>query len=246
VGTACRIVSVVGLCTLVQTGAVAAPACKGANKNDPGCPGAVVEAAPGTSVSSATVDWYNQKVVVRGTTLDTVVAFTLGGSGTLTTAGVTATAVDLPFDPTVAGEVTEAGNYALSVDGAVALSVYFKSQVVDPGATGCPCGTDWATELGGLWGTPTSDCLQITGGGSNDPADISGTVLTDPNDPAVYPHFPIGAAFYPGDPVNSVCRLVQVNGDATVSELVNFRINENQQAECATLLQANVCATTAP
>ena len=84
----------------------------------------------------------------------------------------------------------------------------------------------------------------MVGAGDNDAADIAGTVLTDPNDPSVYPHFPIGATFLPGDPVSSVCRLVQVNLDATTDDLVNLRINESQQADCAASLKVNVCATT--
>lgn len=235
------------LLTLVHVGATAAPSCKGPNKNDPECvtaeEPAAPAAAPGT-VDSATVDWFNQKLVLRGTGLDTVAAFTLGGSVALTTDNVTPSSLEIPFDADVAGEVTDSGNYALIADGAVALSLYFKSQVIDPGADpNCPCELAWSGAVPG-WSVPETECLEVVGGGDNDAADIAGTVLTDPNDPSVYPHFPIGAAFLPGDPVSSVCRLVQVNVDATTSDLVNLRINENQQADCAESLKLNVCATT--
>ena len=130
------------------------------------------------------------------------------------------------------------------VDGAVQLSVYVESQVIDPADILCPCETDWSTELGSLWGPPlNTECLEIVGLLTNDPADIAGTVLSDPPDGTSYP---IGASFYPGDPDNSTCRLVQVNGDASVVELVNRRINETQQYDCALLLQANICTPPPP
>jgi hypothetical protein len=228
----------------------AAPACKGPNKNDPGCPG--TETAPAAvaalEINSVTVDWFNQKLAVRGAGLDTVATFTLGGT-TLAIPSVTDMALDIPFDSTMAGVVTETGNYAFDADGTVALSVYFKSQVVDPAAGGCPCETvlpdNWINTIP-RWGNPDTDCLEIVGSGTNDVADIAGTVLSDPNDPLAYPQYAVGASFQPGDPENSVCQLVQVNADATTSELVNSRINETQQEACAGSLKTNVCATTAP
>ena len=246
-----RLAVIIAGLTAAPSVTLAAPACKGPNKNDAGCntdsgdSEPPVEAAS-SSVDSAVVDWLNEKVTLRGSALDTVVDFTLGGSTTLSISPISPSEVDIPFDSLVAGEVTIAGNYALKADGTDIVSIYFKSQVVDAAAVGCPCDGDWSTELSGLWGTPEAECLEIAGPGSNDIADIAGTVLTDPNDPSVYPQFPIGASFYPGDPVNSSCRLVQVNGDATTSELVKFRINEAQQADCAASLKVNVCATTIP
>ena len=82
--------------------------------------------------------------------------------------------------------------------------------------------------------------------GSNAPADFSGPALSDPTDPGVYPQFPIGASFYPGEPDDSVCRLVQVNADATAFDLVLERINETQQATCAAVLAAQICDTVTP
>jgi len=236
-----RLMTGTALLALIHGGAVAAPAGKGPNKNEPAA-ATITSSGP---VDSVTVDWLNQKLVVRGTGLDTVAAFTLGGSAPLATTDVTTSALDIPFDSTVAGVVTASGNYALAADGATVMSVYFKSDVVDPSAGGCPCSTVWAGTLP-RWGSPDTACLEIVGPGSNDVADIAGTVLSDPNDPSVYPQYPFGASFQPGDPVNSVCQLVQVNGDATTSELVNSRLNETQQADCATLVKANVCATTTP
>ena len=105
------------------------------------------------------------------------------------------------------------------------------------------CGfVDHCSQVPGLEGF----CYEIEGPGSNDSADISGTVLSVAGDPAVYPQYPIGASFYPGQPNDSYCALVQVNGDATTDELVNFPVNELQQADCATALKANVCGTVTP
>ena len=213
--------------------------CEGPNKNDPGCPGTEVLAVP--VVDSVTVDWFNEKFVVRGNGL-TAVSFLLGSNATpLGTANVTDTELDIPFNSDIADEVLTEGNYGLAVDGTVQLSVYIESQVVDPGASVCPCTSDWADELAGLWGPNNTDCLEVTGTGDNDIADISGTILSNSPDPTVYPYFPIGASFYPGDPDSSVCRLVQVNADASTVELVNMRINENQQEDCAAQLTLNVC-----
>jgi hypothetical protein len=76
---------------------------------------------------------------------------------------------------------------------------------------------------------------------TNDIADISGTVLPDPLVPETYPHYPIGASFYPGEPAESYCALVAVDNDLSITELVNLPINELQQANCANLIRDNVC-----
>jgi hypothetical protein len=230
----------------VQASVQAAPACKGPNKNDPGCneeipaePDPVVVVAV---VDSVTVDWLNEKLTVRGSGFAGSTNFLLGSSVTpLVTTLISDTEVDIDFSAVIAAEVMSQGNYNLVVDGAVQLSVYVESQVIDPADTLCPCETDlaWSTALGSLWGPPlNTECLEIVGLLTNDPADIAGTVLSDPPDGTSYP---IGASFYPGEPENSTCRLVQVNGDASLVELVNRRINENQQEDCALLLQANIC-----
>jgi len=229
-----------------------APACKGPNKNDPGCSSEEVAApAPAPDpvsviVENITVDWFNQKITLRGAGLTGATDFVLGGSAPLTPSSVTDTVVDINFDADIAGEVDRAGNYLFKVDGVNVLSLFFKSQVIDPAATGCSCDVPWANALVGYWGSLDTQCLEIPGPQTNDVADIAGTVLSVPNDPSVYPQYPIGAAFIPGDPVSSVCRVVQANGDASVDELVNLRINENQQAACAASLKANICASSAP
>ena len=232
---------------LFQGVASAAPACKGANKYDPGCPG--TEEPPAAAVAAAvvdsvTVDWFNQRLVVRGSGFTGATEFLLGGNPTpLAKENVTDPQVELPFNADLAAEVAGEGNYNLVVDGAVALSVYIEAQIIDPAAIGCPCGTDWATALAGLWGTPETACYEVAGPASNDIADISGTVLSNPLNEAVYPHYPIGASFYPGAPADSYCALVQIDGDATATELVRMPINELQQADCAAVLDAQVCAS---
>jgi hypothetical protein len=228
---------------VVHSSLMAAQPCKGPNRNDPGCPGAELEPPPPpVVVDSVTVDWLNEKLVVRGSGFTGSTSFLLGSNATpLATAGVTDTELDIPFSSVMASEVLSEGNYKLEIDGSMELSVYVESQIIDPGASGCPCQADWSAELGSLWGPENSECLEVVGLLTNDPADIAGTVLTDFTDASVYPHYPIGASFIPGDPDNSVCRLVQVNGDASVDELVNHRINETQQEDCALLLRANIC-----
>lgn len=236
-----------GLCVLLIMFAfqasAQAPPCKGQNKNDPGCDQEVAAAA--AVVDSVTVDWLNEALIVRGSGFTGLTSFLLGSSVTpLGTAVVTdPQLVEILFDAVMAAEVMSQGNYNLVVDGSVQLSVFVESQIIDPAAIGCTCETDsaWSTELGGLWGPLNTACLEIEGPLTNDIADIAGTVLTDFADSSVFPHYPIGASFYPGDPDSSVCRLVRLNGDASVDELVNRRINENQQEDCALLLKANIC-----
>jgi hypothetical protein len=47
--------------------------------------------------------------------------------------------------------------------------------------------------------------------------------------------------------VSSSCRLVQINeSDPFQQEVVNIRINADQQIACAAALQTSVCATTEP
>ena len=230
-----------------QTAALAAPPCKGPNKNDPGCEAAIEEPiADPVAVDSVTVDWLNEKLVVRGSGLTGASSFQLGSSVTpLVTANVTDTELDIPFSGDMATEVPSQGNYKLDVDGTIQLSIYIESQIIDPGAGGCPCLIEWTEAPETDWlGLRLTDCLEITGPGINDTADIAGTILSVPGDPLAYPQYPIGASFYPGDPDSSVCRLTMVDGDAV--DLVNYRINETQQAVCATELATNVCATVTP
>lgn len=215
--------------------------CQGPNKNDAGCNEPAPPPPSSGVVHSATVDWANQRVTVRGSDLDLVTDFVLGGSVPLTSSNVTPTELQLEFDTAMANAVMSQGNYLLSVDGTDVLSLFVKSQIISTSATGCPCETPWSVETAGLGQAP--ECIEILGPGNLDSADIAGTIYSDP-DPAVYPHYPIGAAFIPSDPDASVCRLVQVNGDGTTADLVNLRINETQQEECATILKNTYCAST--
>jgi len=222
---------------------VAAPACKGPNKNDPSCINAT--ATTTALADSVSVDWFNNKLFVRGSGFTSTTAFVLGGTA-VATANVTDTQLDIPFSAAVASEVDTPGNYNLFVDGVMQLTVYIRSQIIDPAATGCVCETGWMTALGSLYTDKVTDCLEVEGPAANDAADISGTILSDAANPDAYPQYPISASFYPGDPDSSVCRLAQVNQDASVVDLTKLRINENQQADCATALKANVCATVTP
>ena len=247
-----------GLLTL-NGPAYSAPACKGPNKYDAGCPDAATEPAPeepapeepvtaAAAVDNATVDWLNQKIVLRGSGFTGTTQFVLGGSSPLVPTSVSDTVAELDFSTALADEVDRAGNYVLKADGAGVLSLYFKSEVIDPGATDCPCDSQWADQLSAvaLWGPPNStQCLEIGGPETNDLADIAGTIISDPENPSA-PQYPIGAAFVPGDPVSSVCRLVLIDSDGSQSDLVNLRINEGQQTACATTLQTHVCADPTP
>ena len=226
--------------------ASAAPGpCQGPNKNNPGCPGTEPAPASTAVISSVTVDWVNQQIIVRGSGfVPGSTSFTLGSSAVaMVAAGGSDTETYLPFDADMAAQVLTEGNYALAVDGVIQLSAYIEAQVVDPAATGCPCEADWIIELGALWGKQDAECLEIEGPLSNDAADIAATILTDPLDPGVAPVYPIGAAFNPAEPTSSVCRLARVNADASTDTLVDLRINEIQQADCAALLTAQVCTT---
>lgn len=223
---------------------LAAPPCKGPNKYDPGCPDAEepAPAEPDAVVESVTVDWFNQVIVVRGSGLSGVTEFLLGGNPTaLATANESDTRVDLVFDANLSSEADTRGSYNLTVDGAVALSIYIEYPIIASSASECPCEADWDNELGSLWGTHVTPCPEIEGTGSNDIADIGAEILSDPLDATVYPHYFAGASFYPGVPADSYCTLVQLNGDATTAELVRSQINENQQSDCADALKDNVC-----
>lgn len=224
--------------------ALAAPPCKGPNKNDEGCPGAEEQPPPEAVVESVTVDWFNQVIVVRGSGFAESTVFLLGGNATeLATANVTDTELELVFDANLASTVDLPGSYNLLVDGAVALSIYIESAIVDPAATGCPCEAGWASEAAINWGSPATECLEIVGPGTNDIADISGEVLVNPGDATEFPHYFVGASFYPGVPADSYCALIQLNADTTTADLVRFPINENQQVTCAVALETNVCSS---
>jgi hypothetical protein len=195
-------------------------------------------------VESVTVDWFNLVFIIRGSGFTGATEFYLGGNPTRLDpipGSFTDTYAELPFNGAIASEVLTQGNYNLVVDGAVALTLYIEYPIIDPAANGCPCQGIWESELVGYWGTPETACVEVLGLEANDIADISGTVLTDPLVFETYPHYPIGASFYPGEPAESYCALVAVANDLGITELVNLPINELQQAECATLIRNNIC-----
>ncbi|MGR8942226.1 MAG: hypothetical protein ACU83P_11620 [Gammaproteobacteria bacterium] len=209
-----------------------------------------VAAATATVIlDSVTVDWTNQRFVVRGANFtDPGTAFSLAGV-IVNDAFVDGSTEYIPFDAVVASIVTEPGNYNLVADGTTEMSVFIESEILDSAATGCPClagATTWPSALGGapLWSmTPsdhTADCFEIAGTSGND---IAGIVSADFSDPTV-PQYPIGASYYPSDPNDSVCRLVALNSSSPFgTDLITKRINEQQQAACAAELKANVCKT---
>ena len=224
---------------------MAAPACKGPNKNDPGCDVAEPSTLGADSVDSVTVDWFNQVLVVRGTDIDAATDWVLGGSPALANATViNPDMVEIGFDADIAAQVQGGGSYLLTADGNAQLTIYIEHQIIDPAATGCPCQTTWAAQIPDWVGPTDTACLEISGPGSNDQADISGTYT--PVDVLEDPQFSFAASFNPGDPANSVCQLIQVNPDLTVVELVNVQINENQQADCRDELAANACFSITP
>ena len=234
------------LFVLTTPSSMAAPACKGPNKNDPGCPGAdeppAESALAAGMVDSVTMDWFNQALVVRGTGIDVATDWVLGGSPSLSNVTVIdPDTVEIGFDADLAAEVQGAGSYLLTADGNAQLTIYSEYQIIDPAATGCPCEGTWAAQIPN-WGSPTdTECLEIEGPGSNDPADISG--IYTPADVLIDPQYTFAASFNPGVPGDSVCRLEQVNPDLSTADLVNEQINENQQADCRTALAANACSS---
>lgn len=221
--------------------------CSGPHKNDPTC--IAPPPSPAISVNSATVDWLNEKIIIGGENFSASTTITIGGLSA-TVASWTANQIEIPFDVAIAG--TLKGNHNLIAnDGpsssTSSLSLFVKAAIIDRADAGCPCETDWSTELGILWGPQLTDCIEIAGGSSN-PVDIAGTILTDSTDPSVYPHFPIGAAFT-AEPNESVCQLTRVStplDPTAVTDLVKTRINRLQQGICHTALANNVCNTITP
>lgn len=220
--------------------------CSGPHKNDPGCLTSAL--SPAISVNSATVDWLNEKIIVRGANFSASTTITIAGQPT-TIDSWTADQIEIPFDADIAG--IPKGNHNLVVNDAPSastgfMSLFIKAEIIDLALAGCPCEAGWITELGALWAptTLTTDCFEITGGAGN-PEDIAGTILADSMDPAIYPHYPVGAAFT-ADPNESVCQLTRINStlDPTaVTDLVKTRINRQQQEACRTTLVNNVCGT---
>jgi hypothetical protein len=221
--------------------------CSGPHKNDPGC--LVAAVSPAISVNSATIDWLNEKIIVRGANFSADTTITIAGQP-VTIGSQTADQLEIPFDAAIAG--IPKGNHNLIANDTPSsstgsMSLFVKAEIIDQDLAGCPCDADWISELGTLWGQGLTDCFEISGGAGN-PEDIAGTILTDSTDPAIYPHYPVGAAFT-DDPDKSVCQLTRVSStlDPTaVSDLVKTRINRQQQGACRTTLVNNVCGTITP
>ena len=241
------------LSTLYAHGDHSVP-CSGPHKNDPVCVAPPAPPPPAITVNSATVDWLSEKIIVRGENFSVSTTITLAGLPA-TTSYQSADQIDILFDAAIAG--IPKGNHNLVVNDAPsastgAMSLFVKAEIIDQALAGCPCETDWSTELGALWDPLdppglTTECFEISGGPGN-PEDIAGTILTDSADPAIYPHYPIGAAFT-NDPDESVCQLTRVSSplDPTaVTDLVKERINSQQQGACRAALIANVCGTITP
>jgi len=218
--------------------------CSGPHKNDPGCLVAAVSAA--ISVNSATVDWLNEKIIVRGENFSASTTITIAGLPA-TVGSQTAEQIEVPFDANIGG--LPKGNHNLVADdvpssSTSSISLFVKAEIIDQTLGGCPCELGWSSGLGSLWGEQLTDCFDAPGGAGN-PEDIAGTILSDSTDPTVYPHYPIGAAFT-AEPDESVCQLTQVSSPldpAAVTDLVKTRINRLQQGACRTLLVNNVCNT---
>lgn len=223
-----------------------APACKGPNKNDPGC--VTAAAAPPVSVNKVQADWINEVILVEGANFSGSTTVTIAGAPATINAQ-TPTQLDVKFPPLSQGNHNLVVSDAPSASSA-SLSFYAKSELVDPDLTGCPCVTAWASELGALWNPTTrvTECYELSPGGAGNPEDIAGTVLTNPTDPSVYPQYPIGAAFTE-DPNESVCQLTEVDTSSSVpvpTDLVKIRINRTQQGDCRNSLVANICGSVTP
>ena len=222
--------------------------CSGPHQKDPECE--VVAATPSAVlINSARVDWLNEKIIVKGENFSVDTTVSLAGIPA-TIDSRTVDQLEIPFDNVIAG--TPMGNHNLVVvdipsSSSSSISLFVKAGLIDQALTGCPCETGWSTELGSLWNPApkTTECIEITGGTSG-PVEIAGTILSDPTDPGIYPHYPIGAAFS-AEPNDSVCQLTQVNTlTPTVIDLVKIRINRLQQGDCRTALANNVCNTITP
>jgi hypothetical protein len=223
--------------------------CSGPHKDDPGCD--VVPPPPDPiSINSTSIDWLNEKIIISGQNFSASTTVSIGGLPA-TIGSQSVNQIEIPLDAAIAGIVK--GNHNLVIDdlpsaSSSAISLFVKAELINKDATGCPCGVVWATELAGLgWGTPGTNCFEIAGN-PGDPVDFTGTILTNPVDPAVYPHYPIGAAFT-AEPEESVCRLTRVTSPLdpeAVADLVKIRINREQQTSCREEMALNVCNSITP
>lgn len=191
-------------------------------------------------IYSAHVDLENAKITVTGGSLDTVGVFTLGGV-TVSTANVTASTLDIPFNADVANAVQWPGSYRLVADGSVFISVYFGAAVEDPGAPpppppppagpDCPCIAGW--DASGIPQDGLTLCWYDYSGpqqwiaGQRDQWFISAAFD------------PYNIYFDPVDPGNSVSYCALNDGtDWTVAEPV---VNQDQFDDCNHWLWLRVC-----
>jgi hypothetical protein len=176
-------------------------------------------AAPSAQIDSVVVDRVNQVIVVTGSNLSGA-TFSLGGVSVA--ASTTDSSAGIGFSE-VADIVDIAGNYSLVVGGGSAYSVYIDGDIVDPGLSGCPCATDWDTDLSGRnWSD--AGCIEIG-------TEIAGYINDDDSGNTLV----IGAVYQDTNPNGSVCSLTEIDGStAFPTTLVEYPVNEIQQTACAT------------
>ena len=224
--------------------------CKGRHANDPGCITSSATSASPIVINSVSIDWLNEIIIVYGSNFSGSTTVNIAGA-LATISNQTSTQLEIAF-PSLSK-----GNHNLVVSDSSSsssdsISFFAKGEMVDPSLIGCPCeptsGTGWSSTLGplGLWnkGTTTTNttgtvCYELVPGGSGNPVDIAATILSNPDDPTAYPLYPIGAAFTE-DPNESVCQLTEVD-ESGVTNLVQERINRQQQTACRNILADNIC-----
>jgi len=187
---------------------------------------------------SAHVDTVAETVTVRGSGLDTVGSFVLGGV-VVSAQGLTATTFEIPFDADLASAVQWPGSYRLVADGAAFISVYFAASVEvggsppppPPAGPDCPCIAGW--EASGIPQDNFTFCYfdyysqQQWIAGQRDQWFISAGF--DPSD----------LFFDPADPGNSVSYCALHDGtDWTVAEPL---VNQDQFDDCDHWLWVHVC-----
>ena len=112
--------------------------CSGPHKNDPGC--LVSALSPAISVNSATVDWLNEEIIVRGANFSASTTITIAGQPA-TIGNQTTDQIEIPFDAAIAG--IPKGNHNLVVNDAPSsstssMSIFFKAEIIDQALAGCP------------------------------------------------------------------------------------------------------------
>jgi len=200
---------------------------------------AAVNTAGAQVIYSAHVDTQQAELIVKGSSLDTVGVFTLGGV-IVSPSDVTASMVNIPFDASTAAAVQWPGSYRLVADDSAFISVYFNAAVETageppppppPAGPDCPCIEGWETS-----GYPKDNftlCYYDYSGPQQWIAGQRGSWF-------------ISTAFDPGniffdaaDPGNSISYCALNDGtDWTVAEPV---VNQDQFNDCDHWLWLNVC-----